>query len=137
MDTVSRTKRSEIMRAVKSTGTKMELEFAKTLRSSGVRYRRNHGSMFGKPDFILPDARVVLFLDSCFWHGCRWHCRYPMTNRELWQKKIARNKLRDKLVGLHYRDSNWVLVRFWEHQIKRDSDACVEKIIALAKLRIP
>ncbi|MFO7807158.1 MAG: very short patch repair endonuclease [Candidatus Moraniibacteriota bacterium] len=103
MDKVSPKKRSEIMRAVKSKGSGIEVAFRKQLWKAGFRYRKNPSDYFGKPDLVLKKYRTVIFIDSCFWHGCEKHCRLPATNKDYWVKKIDRNKDRDREMNDYYR----------------------------------
>jgi len=79
MDTVSKQKRSEIMSHVKSKDSEIETLFRKELWKSGFRYRKNSGKYFGKPDIVLPKYKTAIFVDSCFWHGCKKHCRLSAT----------------------------------------------------------
>ena len=119
MDTVSKKKRSEIMSRVKSRDSKMEISFRKELSKRGFRYRKNAGKYLGKPDVVLPKHKTVIFLDSCFWHGCRRHGTLPGTRRKFWVAKIERNKKRDKAVVRHYKKIGWKIFRIWEHDLKR------------------
>jgi DNA mismatch endonuclease (patch repair protein) len=73
----------------------------------------------GKPDFIFPKQRLAVFVDGCFWHGCRWHCRMPKSRRNYWKPKIARNKKRDREVTRQLRRCGWKVFRVWEHALKR------------------
>jgi DNA mismatch endonuclease (patch repair protein) len=118
-DTVSKKKRSEIMKAVRSKDTKMEISFRKALWKKGLRYRKNPAGYFGKPDIVLKKHKMVVFLDSCFWHGCRKHCRLPATNKKYWINKIERNKKRDKEVNKYYKKLGWQILRIWEHEIEK------------------
>ena len=118
MDNVSKQKRSETMRAIKSQDSKIEILFRKKLWKLGARYRKNPKNFFGKPDLANSSKKIVIFIDSCFWHGCPKHCRMPTANRDYWQKKIERNKKRDKEVNKYYRKNGWRLFRVWEHEIK-------------------
>jgi DNA mismatch endonuclease (patch repair protein) len=118
MDNVTRKKRSETMRAVKSKDSKIELLFRKEIWKRGGRYRKNQGLYFGKPDLINKSKKTVIFIDSCFWHGCPSHCRIPKTNKEYWVKKINRNKERDIEVNQYYKAKGWNILRVWEHDIK-------------------
>ena len=117
MDTVSFDKRSDIMSRIGSKNTKMEIAFRKELWHGGIRYRKNPKKYFGKPDIVIKKKKVVIFLDSCFWHGCRMHCRIPKTNKEYWNSKVERNIRRDKEVTKHYQEAGWRVVRIWEHEI--------------------
>ena len=118
MDTVSKQKRSEIMSRIKSRDSKIETLFRKELWKLGFRYRKNSGKYFGKPDIVLKQHKTVVFVDSCFWHGCKKHCRLPSTRKNYWLPKIARNKQRDKEVSRHYKKIGWKIVRVWEHNLK-------------------
>lgn len=119
MDTVSKKKRSEIMSRVKSKDSKIEVAFRKELWRRGYRYLKNSTRYFGKPDIVLPKHKTVIFIDSCFWHGCKQHCRIPSTRTEFWTLKIERNRKRDKTVNAYYKNIQWNAIRIWEHDLKR------------------
>jgi DNA mismatch endonuclease (patch repair protein) len=121
-DTFSKEKRSEIMRSVKSHDSKIELAVRKLFWNSGFRYRKNSKNYFGKPDITLKKHKTVVFVDSCFWHGCRKHFRAPETRKEYWIEKIKRNKKRDKSVNQYYKNLNWTVFRIWEHDLKRSEE---------------
>ncbi len=82
----------------------------------------------GKPDFLFEDARLAVFLDGCYWHGCPRCYRAPASNKGYWSQKFARNKARDRKVGRLLRSEGWRVARFWEHEIERDPRHVVEKI---------
>ncbi len=117
MDTVSPRKRSEVMRAVRSKETKLEVAFRKAMWRRGFRYRKNPTKLFGKPDLSNRSEKTVVFVDSCFWHGCSRHCRFPSSNKKYWREKIRRNQERDKRVTQYYRTEGWKVYRLWEHQL--------------------
>ena len=106
------------MSRVKSKDSKIEVNFRKALWKAGYRYRKNVKNYFGKPDIVLKKYRTVIFLDSCFWHGCKKHCRLPATNKKYWITKIERNKKRDKEVNKYYKKIGWEIIRIWEHKLK-------------------
>lgn len=132
MDVVSKRKRSEIMRAIKSKDSKMELSLRKLLNSCGLRYRKNVSRLPGKPDIAFIGKKVVVFLDSCFWHGCKRHCRLPSSNRKYWVAKIKKNKERDRSVNKKYKSLGWRVLRFWEHDLNKDISKITDKILRLA-----
>jgi len=119
-DKFSQKKRSEIMSAVKSKDTKIEIAFRKALWSHGFRYSKNSAKYFGKPDLILKKYKTVIFIDSCFWHGCKRHYIAPTTNKKYWMNKLNRNKERDREVNKFYKKSEWNIVRIWEHNLKKN-----------------
>lgn len=106
------------MRLVKSKDTKLEIKFRKVLKKLGYKFRINVSNYFGKPDIVLPKFKKVIFIDSCFWHGCTKHCRMPSSRKQYWVSKIERNKKRDKEVKKHYKIKGWKIFRIWEHDFK-------------------
>lgn len=122
MDTVSKQRRSRIMSRIKNKDSKIEVLFRKKLWKLGFRYRKNSSKHFGKPDIVLPKYKTVIFIDSCFWHGCKKHYRVPVINKKYWTKKILRNLKRDKEVLKHYKKLYWKTFRVWEHEIKNNKD---------------
>lgn len=131
MDNVSKNKRSHIMAKVKSKNTAIEILFRKKLLQAEINFKKNITSYIGKPDIVLKKDRIVVFIDSCFWHGCYYHCRMPHTNRAYWNAKIQGNKERDKKVNSWYKKHDWIILRFWEHSLRKDLEKCVEKVINL------
>ena len=127
-DTVSKKKRSEIMSNVKSKDSKIEISFRKVLWKRGFRYSKNSSKYFGKPDIVLLKYKTVIFIDSCFWHGCKKHCRIPAVRKKYWAGKIARNKERDKEVSKYYKKQNWKIFRIWEHDLLSKTDKIFKKI---------
>lgn len=127
-DNVTKKKRSEIMSKIKSQDSIMEIAFRKALWNEGFRYRKNAKNYYGKPDIVLPKHMTVIFIDSCFWHGCKKHCRLPSSRKSYWQPKIQRNVKRDKQVNAYYRKEKWNIVRIWEHQLKKNEKYYLEKV---------
>ena len=78
----------------------------------------NAEELTGRPDFWFARARVAVFVDGCFWHGCP-HCGHvPKTNSEFWGAKIRRNKWRDGRVDRDLRKRGISVVRIWECAIR-------------------
>ena len=106
------------MAAIRSRGNKdTELKLASILRAASISGWRKHQPIPGRPDFIFRRARLAIFVDGCFWHGCRWHCRMPRDNRRYWRLKIARNKKRDRAVCKLLRLRGWRVIRIWGHSL--------------------
>ena len=118
-DIFTKKKRSEVMSKVRNKDSKIEVEFRKKLWAEGFRYSKNSAKYFGKPDIVLPKYETVIFIDSCFWHGCKKHGSIPATHTKFWTEKIDRNKTRDKEVNKHYKMKGWKVVRIWEHDLKK------------------
>jgi DNA mismatch endonuclease (patch repair protein) len=117
-DIFSKRKRSQVMAAIRSKGNKdTELKLASILRAHGIKGWRRHLPLPGKPDFIFPKERLAVFVDGCFWHGCRWHCRMPHDNRRYWREKITGNAARDRATTRLLRRAGWRVVRVWQHSL--------------------
>jgi len=121
-DFLSKKARSRNMSLVKSRNTKLEAIFAEMLKEGSIKFRRNVASLPGKPDFASARNNIVIFVDSCFWHGCRYHGTIPKTNVSFWKKKLASNKDRDRAVNRQYKKMGWVVIRIWEHSITKSGD---------------
>lgn len=125
---ISKEQRSKNMKAIKSV-SKLENEISKALWKNQIRYRRNVNSLYGKPDFAIKKYKTVIFIDSCFWHGCPLHGNMPQNNKDYWEQKLKRNMIRDKEVTKYYLDKEWNILRLWEHEFKEDFDGAIQKIV--------
>lgn len=132
-DIFSKNKRSEIMSKIKAKETKLEVQFRKELWKAGFRYRKNVSGYYGKPDILLVKYKTVIFIDSCFWHGCKKHFKLPRSKVEFWKKKIERNRKRDIEVDKYYKEIGWKILRVWEHEIKKNNEQAINKLITLIK----
>ncbi|VEN72643.1 Very short patch repair endonuclease [Candidatus Desulfarcum epimagneticum] len=120
MDTVTPKERSRIMAKVKGSGNKStEQRLISLFKELGIKGWRRGYPLLGKPDFVFPKARLAVFVDGCFWHGCRDHCRLPSNNQDYWMSKIQRNVERDRLVSRKLAEKNWRVIRVWEHALKK------------------
>ncbi|MCE5181522.1 MAG: very short patch repair endonuclease [Betaproteobacteria bacterium] len=129
MDKLSSEKRSRLMSRVRHNNTAPEMLLRKALWSSGLRYRlRTSSKLPGSPDLVLPNAKVAIFVDGCFWYGCPIHGSQPKTNVEFWQTKIARNRERDRQVDKKLVFLGWRVIRLWQHEIQKDIVNCVGRI---------
>lgn len=119
-DVFTRKKRSEVMSQIRGRGNKStELRFIEVLRHFRVTGWRRHPGLYGNPDFVFRTASAAVFIDGCFWHGCRKCYRAPASNHRFWREKIVANKSRDRLVCRELRKSGWRVLRVWEHDLRR------------------
>lgn len=131
MDVLTREQRHHTMSRIRATDTRAELLLRKALWHRGLRYRKNYEALLGKPDIALTRQKIAIFVDGDFWHA-RGHQDRPgaqvASNMEYWQKKLARNVERDKDVIDALTEEGWLVLRFWESDIKRDLEGVVKKI---------
>ncbi|MEE1802402.1 very short patch repair endonuclease [Streptomyces sp. JV176] len=99
--------------------TAPEVAVRKLLHASGYRYRLNV-RVPDMPrrtiDIVFPKAKIAVFMDGCFWHGCPQHATRPKANAEWWREKLDRNMARDRETTEHLTELGWVVLRFWEHE---------------------
>ena len=130
MDKLTPEQRKKCMQSNKSTGTKPELVLAKAMWALGLRYRKNSGSIFGKPDFSFKKYKVAVFVDGEFWHGKDWEQKKAEIkgNHEFWIAKIERNIRRDMEVTGRLKAEGWTVLRFWSNDVVKDTTSCAEAV---------
>lgn len=131
MDNHTPEQRRKNMQAIRAKDTKIECILRKRLWDMGYRYRKNYKKLIGKPDIVLTKHKIVIFCDSEFWHGKDYDKSVGRigTNQEYWKQKIARNIERDKEVNEQLQKEDWTVIRFWEKDITKDTDRCIQLII--------
>jgi DNA mismatch endonuclease (patch repair protein) len=109
------------MATVRSKGNRStEVALGRLLWAAGLRGYRKHWKVAGRPDFAWPGRKVAVFVDGCFWHGCR--CKYlPATNRKFWKSKIETNMRRDRRVTARLRREGWRVIRIKECRVATPS----------------
>ena len=137
MDKLTPGQRKKCMQSNKSTGTKPELVLAKSMWALGLRYRKNSGSIFGKPDFSFKKYKVAVFVDGEFWHGKDWEQKKAEIkgNCEFWIAKIERNIRRDIEVTGRLKAEGWTVLRFWSNDVVKDTTSCAEKVKEIIRAR--
>ena len=119
-DIFTKAKRSAVMAAIRGSGNAAtELRMMALMRAHGITGLRRKARVFGKPDFVFCAARVAVFVDGCFWHGCPRHGTQPRTRAAFWAAKFSRNKTRDREVVRTLRKAGWTVLRVWECALAR------------------
>jgi DNA mismatch endonuclease (patch repair protein) len=119
--------KSAQMARVRSSGTDAELRLRSALWRRGLRYvlRRK---LPGRPDVVFVRARLAVFVDGCFWHGCPTHYTAPKANDEFWRSKLSENVDRDRRVDAALRSLGWTVLRLWEHEIEADVESAATRV---------
>lgn len=110
---------SRRMARVRQRGTDVEIELRRALHALGLRYRLQV-PLSRKPrrvaDIVFIGARVAVFVDGCFWHGCPLHATWPKENAGFWRAKIEANRARDADTTRRLRELGWEVIRVWSHE---------------------
>jgi len=120
------------MSNVKGRDTTIERVVRSELHRRGLRFRKHVKALPGRPDAVFPSAKVAVFIDGDFWHGFR----FPQWEHKLsdfWRDKIAKNRARDQRNFKALRRDGWTVVRLWQHQIERDLEGCLDRIISVVR----
>lgn len=128
-DHLSREQRHRAMTSVKLKDGPLEMTVRSELHRRGYRFRKHMKELPGTPDLVFPKQKVVTFIDGDFWHGYR----FPLWEHKLspfWRDKIFTNRMRDLRNFRKLRRMGWRVVRIWQHEIKQDTGACVDRIIS-------
>lgn len=130
--------RSKIMSSIRGKGNhSTEILFRMALTRAAIKgWKVNPGGIVGKPDFLFPEANIIVFVDGCFWHGCPKCGHIPKTNNAFWKAKINRNRQRDTATKKTLQESGYYVIRVWEHEIRDGVDECVKKLKKMASKRI-
>ena len=118
------------MRSNKGKDTKPELLLRKELWRRGLRYRKNYKGLYGKPDIVFLKAKIAVFVDGKMWHGYDWeHQKNDFkSNRDYWIPKIEQNIEHDYEVTQELISLDWLVMRFWDFEVKKNLQECADKI---------
>ena len=133
MDNLSREDRRKNMQHIRSKDTVPELLVMKELKRRKIYFAKHVNKIIGKPDIVFRRKKIVVFIDSDFWHYNPKKFIMPTTNTIYWQEKIYKNRKRDKLVNKSLKKDGWTVLRYWESDIKKDKNKVVDKIIKKLK----
>lgn len=126
-DIMSKKKRSALMSRIRSKNTGIEIALLNELKERNIRGFKRYANLAGKPDFVFPEQKTVVFCDGDFWHGYNFS-KWEYKLNSFWREKIAKNIMHDKLVRQTLKKQGWCVVRFWGHEIKNDSSQCIDKL---------
>lgn len=131
MDLLTASIRHKTMSHIHSKDTKPEILLRKALWHRGLRYRKNYKGLPGSPDIAITRYCIAVFIDGDFWHA-KGHREHPGeqvgSNKEYWQKKLKRNVERDQDVNDQLTEMGWLVLRFWDSDIRKDLQKCVDTV---------
>jgi len=129
---------SRRMARVRQKGTQAEIDLRRALHARGLRYRL-HVPLLMKPrrvaDIVFPVARIAVFVDGCFWHGCPKHASWPKSNADFWREKIETNRSRDSDTDRRLDALGWNAIRVWEHEDASKAADRIAKLVEVCRKR--
>jgi len=108
------------MQHIRSKDTLPERKIMRELKRRKIYFAKHVKEIIGKPDIVFRRKKVIIFVDSDFWHSHPKRFIMPTTNYEYWSNKIHRNIERDKQVTKELRSKGWKVIRLWEYDIKHN-----------------
>ncbi|WP_269144791.1 very short patch repair endonuclease [Streptomyces luteolifulvus] len=116
----------------RSRDTGVEVALRRLLHAQGLRFRIHRRPLPGirrEADVVFGPARVAVFVDGCFWHGCPEHATWPKNNSEFWRSKIEGNRTRDRDTDARLAQAGWLAVRVWEHEDPATAAAAIRETV--------
>ncbi len=127
------------MTSTRQRDTRPELLLRSELHRLGLRYRLHQPVVPGvrrRPDIVFGPARVAVFVDGCFWHGCPQHETTAKANARFWRDKIAANQKRDSDTNTRLKAAGWSVVRVWEHEDPKVTARKIARLVARQRERL-
>ncbi|HEX2161539.1 MAG TPA: very short patch repair endonuclease [Thermoleophilaceae bacterium] len=127
------------MQGNRGADTSPEVALRRRLHQMGLRYRVGLAPIAGfrcRPDIVFTLARVAVFVDGCFWHGCPEHGRVPKSNSGYWAAKLRRNVERDRRQDAVLSAEGWAVVRVWEHDDVHAAAARIGRLVRANRLTV-
>ncbi|MGH8176522.1 MAG: very short patch repair endonuclease [Steroidobacter sp.] len=126
MDNVSQEVRSKIMRSVHTKNTAQEIQVRSWIHRAGFRFSLHGVDLPGTPDVVLPRYRVAVFVHGCFWHAHKCpRGRRPRSNIDFWNRKLQRNRKRDRRSRLLLQDLGWRVFVVWGCRLHEDTQQLI------------
>lgn len=127
-DNLTPKQRSYCMSRIKGKDTGPEMKVRSALHKKGLRFRKHVNDLPGKPDIVFRKAKVAVFIDGDFWHGYRFPAWEDKVS-DFWKKKITGSRKRDVKNHRKLRSKGWKVIRLWQHEVERDFETCIDRIV--------
>ena len=114
------------MSRIRSKNTSIDIAMRDMLSDAKIRFEM-YPELYGKPDFQV-GKKILVFCDGDFWHGYRYAEKKRLP-KKYWRDKIEGNMERDRKVSRKLRREGWSVLRIWEHDIKKNPEKCMRKIL--------
>jgi DNA mismatch endonuclease, patch repair protein len=137
-DQLTKEQRSKLMSSVRQAKTSLELLVSAELTRRQCCHSTNVGGLPGRPDIVIEQAKVAVFVHGCYWHGhsCRAG-RLAGSNIEYWSQKVSENRARDRRKVYALRKAGWRVATVWGCRLKKPSNVVreIDRILRLTSVR--
>lgn len=131
-DVFTKSKRSQIMKCVKSSGNKStEIKLIQYFNAHHITGWRRNYRVKGHPDFVFLEKRIAIFVDGCFWHGHDCRNTRPVENAEYWARKRNNNVAHDQKITDLFQSRGWIVIRIWECELKKKNSNLLDEKLRL------
>ncbi len=127
-DSLTTDQRRLAMQRVKTKDGPLEVAVRSELWKRGYRFRKHVRGLPGSPDVVFTKRKVAVFIDGDFWHGYDFE-KWQEKLKPFWRDKIETNIARDERNFRALEEKGWTVIRLWGHQIKKDLEGCIERIV--------
>ena len=131
-DIWTKAKRSQVMSSIRSKGNlSTEMRLIALFRKAKITGWRRHPKLPGKPDFLFPQSKLVVFVDGDFWHGNPATYKPPKSNVDFWDEKVRYNRKNDRRITKLLRTQGWRVLRVWESSLRKNPDDALRRLLRL------
>lgn len=123
-----------VMQGNRKRDTRLEIPLRRILYARGLRYRVAARSLAHRPwtaDLVFRGARLAVFVDGCYWHGCAERYASPRTNQGYWSVKIEPNLAWDRHVDTALLAPGWTALHIWERE---PAGSAVDRVVATLQI---
>jgi DNA mismatch endonuclease (patch repair protein) len=129
---------SRRMSVTRGRDTAPERALRSAVHHLGLRFYVDRAPLAGtrrRADLLFTRARVAVYVDGCFWHGCPEHATWPRHNADYWREKIETNRGRDEATNAQLTAAGWTVIRIWEHEDPEHAAARVAAAVRRSRHR--
>lgn len=124
-----------MMSSIRGKNTEPEIILRRALWKRGARFRKHDRSVPGRPDISHKGAKLAVFIDGCFWHGCPEHYIAPVNNQEFWRRKIDANKARRIKILSELVQQGWLVEQVWECELRQNTAILASRLAKTIRRR--
>jgi DNA mismatch endonuclease, patch repair protein len=124
--------------------TKLEKAMENALKKNHIRYLPQYPFNIGIMDFYLPEAKIALFVDGTIWHADPRVYKaedvlfFSRNTRDVVTSKLTAKEvwLKDRRQNAYLKKNGFIVMRFWEKEIKENLQKCIQAIrLKLSRIR--